>query len=249
MRITKAGRPVAVALALLLAGCGGGGDTASENTSREKPTTTTTTVSVEAKNAEEAVIRQADLGEPWKEESPAKGIVKVSPESCMTKAGIFDELAEDAGYQGARFQRGEAQQFVQSNALTFPTEEQAKAMTARLTTEEHVTCSAERMTAESAAAPGAPEGSRFRVHQVFTPPEGGGDGGYEGSVHYQFQAISDGKLQDANGFVQNVVYRKGRTVLHVTIDSLFQEGDPDDLDALVNDEATKAAQLAIARAS
>ena len=250
MRITWGRGALATALLVAVgAGCGGGGDDADSSGSSTTEAKTTSTLSAAAEASEAAVIELSDLGTPWKEHTPAKGITPAAPDSCMAKAGIYAAVAEDGRYQGATFQRGTASYYVQSNAVTFPDEDAARAMTERLTTDEHARCQAERRSAQAVAAPDAPEGAAFRVVGIAEVPAEGGDGGYAGSVQYQFQAMTDGRLQDANGFMQENVFRNGRTVLHVTLESLFSESDAADLDTHFTQETTKAARQAIARAS
>jgi len=199
--------------------------------------------------AADAVIRLEDLGGPWKEHTAAEGAVDPTPTSCMRQAGIFDRLGKGAFYVGGHFQRGDAHYFVISSAASFPDEADAEAMVKHFTTQEYATCRAAVMTAEEVALPGAPEGSSYRVGEIYETDAGGGEAGYAGSVGYQFQATTDGRLQDANGFQQESLFRNGRTVTYLRITGAAAENDAPDLGQLGTDEITLAARKAIARAS
>lgn len=240
-----------VTVLLFASGCGGddGDSDDAQATTTTKATSTPTTISAVAEASEAAAMKLTDLGDPWNEHTPAAGVKKASTDNCMSKAGIYAGLADDARYQGAIFQRGDATRFVRSNTYTFETEDEAKAMTAHLATEEYANCEAEQMSTRLAADPRAAEGSSYRVEDIAQVPEGQGEDGYAGSVTYRLQEVVDGELQDVSALAEDVLYRNGRTVLFMFIETAANENDPPDLHVVVNDETVKAAAQAIARAS
>ena len=190
-----------------------------------------------------------DLGDPWKVHTEAEGLGEADEDSCMKTAGIYDAVEEGGRYAGAAFQRGDSTYFVASVGLVFRDVAGADAMVEHFTTQEYADCSAARITRLASADPGAAEGASWRVSDIFEAPPEGGDGGFAGTVQYQFQGMVDGEVRDGNGATQENLFRRGRTVLYVTTQAVTGEADAADLADVASNETTVAAQKAIARAS
>ena len=240
-----------LALPLLLAGalvgCGGDDPSPSASPSSSASPGSAPAAVEPAPRAAAAVLRAGDLPEPWRVHTPAQGAKGVESDSCLADTGWDEGLVDGGRVQGAIHQRGSAATYARADGYAFADEPAAVAFLADLRAEPYRACRAERLTEEGAAAPGAAEGSAYRVAEV-RDAAGAGAGGFELQVRYQFQALVDGTLQDGNGFREDVVFRDGSTVVVVLLEHVFAEGEPPDLVRAVADEVVAGVQTALARA-
>jgi hypothetical protein len=251
-------RPAVLLVAVLLSGglvaCGGGDDGAEPSPSptsaspTPSPTPTETPLTGDALLSKSAVLTAADLGAEWKEHTPAVGAEGAAPDGCLAKAGALEGLVKDGRYEGAIFQRGTATRFARADGYTFETEDAAKAMVAALLVESYGDCRVEGFSKEYAASAGAAEGGSYRLAER-ADAKGPGEGFFELQLTYQFQALVDGEVQDANGVSTDTVYRKGRTVSVVLYERAFAEGEGDEVETAAFDEVVAGARAAIARVS
>lgn len=254
MRAPAARLAAVLVIAALLAACSGGDDDAPA--AGASPSTATTTAPAPeppepAPRAAAAVLRDGDLPDPWRQHTPAQGAKGVESDSCLAETGWDDGLVDGGRVQGAIHQRGSAATFARADGYAFADEAAAVAFVDELRAETYRSCRAERLTAENAAAPGATEGSAYRVAEVRdvrAQAGGRGEGGFELQVRYQYQAPVDGTLQDGNGFREDIVFRDGATVVVVLFEHVFAVGEPPELVRTAADEVVAGVQAALARA-
>ncbi|HWH29108.1 MAG TPA: hypothetical protein VNU26_09125 [Mycobacteriales bacterium] len=239
---------VAVLVAGLLGGCGDDGAApASPPSGSVASTTPAAEPSEAAPRAAAAVLREGDLPQPWRVHTRVQGVQGVESDSCLARTGWDDGLLEGGRVQGAIHQRGAAATFARSDAYAFGDETAAAAFVDDLRAEPYRTCRAERLTAENAAAPGAAEGSGYRVAEVRDVGDAG-EGGFQLQVRYQYQALVDGTLQDGNGFREDIAFRDGATVVVVLLEHVFAADEPPELVGTVADEVVTGVQAGLARA-
>lgn len=239
-----------VLLAIVAGACGGGGERSGRATSTTaSPTSTTTTVASDPEAerlAAAGLVTVEDLGPPWKVHTEAKGALPPSPDGCASKNGApTATLAPGAAHQGAALQRGEATRFVTTFTRVFPDEARAQEYVAVFTTEAYLACVREQMTkAETDLEPDGPRLS-FRS-QVLPLPEDRPQG-MEILVQFQFQTDKNGTVEDANGTTHQILARKGRAVLFMTLEEADTDKDEKDINQRVSEEAGAALGKALAR--
>jgi hypothetical protein len=212
-----------------------------------KATSTTSSSPVDpSASSERAAIASDDLGDPWRVHTAAVGTKSPDADACAQLLGGYAKLVDGGRYEGAIFQRGDATLFARTTATTFEDDAGAIAFVHLLETTEYQECQVNRRSAAAAAGPGAAEGSSYRITHRGSAG-GTGEDGFELQTDFQYQALVDGVLTDANGMLRDIVLRNGPTVVILFIEGVASEGSPPDLFATATEEATKAAQRGLKR--
>jgi len=259
------GRACRVLLVTLvgLAGCGdGAGDAGSNTTIAAAPTTTaapltvatTTTVALRSPlpaavpaaltRSQLALLTKADVGSDWVEFRPSSGpalldIGLTSRIGCAIQpSGPLTPASLAAVADGAILQKGAAKRYVSSSGLTFTDEAGAQAAINAFRSPAWSTCWVQAKTQDAKEQPGGAVDPQWRVEPI--EDAGRGRGGFEGAVRFQFQAVVDGKLVDANGYEIVHLYRVGQTVLVQAAEGLRDPADPANIEKSINDELNAA---------
>lgn len=258
--------------ALLAGACGdsgGGGTTTSllpatttssavDATTTSAPATTTTAprVSIPAADpaavtrAEKGVITQADFGGDWVQFEAAGGILRdLSPTSrigcAVAPAGSLAPQTLAAVVDGSTLQKGATKRYATSAALAFANEPAARAAVDAFRAPAWSACRRDGRTRDAQAQPDGAVDPQWRVEPI--EDTGRGQGGFEGVVRLQYQAVVDGKLTDANGDETVLFYRVGRTVLLVAYQGLNDPADPPNLAKALSEDISAATTKALAR--
>lgn len=240
-------------LALIAAACSGGPapDAApSETDVSPSPSTVPLPTADPAAlaRAMEGLLTRGDLGAPWGEHTAGgKAVTEVRPTSrigCAFTSGAMDAASVEAAANGAIFQRGDAIRFVSSYVLAFPDEAGAQGAIDAFRGTPWRSCWTDAKTATARSQPGGDESS-WRAEPVDRPPSPHET--FEGIVRFQYQAIVDGELRDANGHEAVLLYRVGPMVLVVTVEGVAQPSDPRRINRAIDREVDAATGKALAR--
>ena len=225
-------------LSLLATACGGGGGSAGGATTGPTATATTpvaiaTTAAADPAAtalAAKAVMVKADLPPDWTEHTKGKGVLstvgKNSRLGCSVPTSQPGAYPWATAYDGGIYQKAKLIRFATSSALVFKDVDAAKAYAATLRSAAYVTCWTKSKAKSIATAKGAAPGSTFRADPVKT-----GSGALEATLRFQYQALVGGKLIDANGAEDLLVYRHNRTVILLAREAVASEDQPKDIAA------------------
>ncbi len=231
--------------------CGGGGNKNTGAGSTPSPTATRISLpSFDQATADEmmkGLVTQADLGAEWQGFRAEGGVLRdVGPTSrigCAVEPNGFVKPSEvRALVDGPIFQRGTTKRFVTSSSLGFADEVAAQSAIEALRDPKWSECWVSRKT-QVAKAENAD--TKWRVDPIDDTERG--QGGLEGIVRFQFQALVDGQLVDANGYETVFIYRVRRAVLIVTAEGIASEGEPPEVLASLDQELHAATQKALQR--
>lgn len=243
----------ALALLLLGAACSSGGE--SKKPAAATPSPSPSRIALPsadpslAKRAKAGLIVRKDLGGKWGEYEEGRGVLRdVRPTGrigcAISPDGGFDVTTVQAVVDGAIYQRGKATRFTTSTALAFKDVAAAKAAVAVFRSDVWRSCWTDEKTATAKAQPGGDEHG-WRSEPVVGPQPG--DKISQGLVQFQFQAIVDGKMVDANGVEQTSFFRIKNVVLVVALERAFKDSEPKSLDETTDQEVFEATRTALTR--
>lgn len=193
------------------------------------------------------LLTQADLGAEWQEWGAGKGVLRdfrpTSRIGCAFEPnGSIKPNAVRALVDGSIFQRGTAKWFVTSYALGFDDEAASRSAIEALRDPTWRDCWLGQKTKTARE-----ENADYKWKVDPIDDEGRGQGGLEGIVRFQFQAVVDGKLVDANGTETVIFYRVGRAVLITAAEVASTEGETPEMFAKLNEEVHAATLKALER--
>ena len=252
---------------LVAVGCGGGGGSGSTTTlGSSAPTTAVTVPSTTATTAapripvpvaepvvvalaQRGLLTAADFGGDWVEARAGGGVLRdIGPTSrigcALQPTGLLPPPSVTAVLDGPVVQKGASKRYATSSVLGFADEAGAQAAADAFRSPGWSTCRAAAKTREARAQPAGAVDPQWKAELEDT---GRGQGGYEGVIRFQYQAVVDGQLIDANGYETVLLYRVGRTVLLVTAEGLDDPADPPNLGEAVSEATNRAAAAAVKR--
>lgn len=185
-----------------------------------------------------AAITQDDLGDPWLEHTEAEGTATPGDDHCA--GDVLDALEEL--YFGAIFQRGDDGAFSRTHVYDFADESGALAFVDALRGDAYQQCRTAQLVGDESV-----EGAAYRLREV-GDAAGEGEEGFELQLSYQFQALVDGEIQDANGYTEELVFRRGSLVSVGIVEWVFAEESPEDLGERALSESDEAIRAALDRA-
>lgn len=264
-------RSLLVLGAVVAGACGGGGDSASPTTVTAISTTTTTggvsttaagpittvpRISVppadpgSVAQAEKGLLTVGDFGGPWVEFRPGAGALRdIGPTTrlgcSLQPTGSLDPSTIAAVVDGGIVQRGTTKRYATSSTLAFADEARAVAAANVFRSPAFVNCRTAAKTREAKESTGGAVDPQWRADPIDDKDRG--QGGFEGILRFQFQAMVDGTLVDANGYESVLLYRIGRTVLVVAAEGLADPADPPNIDTAVTDDMNAAIVKAVNR--
>jgi len=226
----------------VVAACGGGGSSAS---SSPKPSGagSTSASAAPAAVAEAGAIRPSDLGTPWSQYQAASGAQPVTKKGCAGQVG-FDVSTLKAVYAGAVVRRGSVSPYAAPFAFVFDSAASAERFVTVAGSQPYRECRAKALSATVKANKKSPPGARYRIDAMRTIDA---DGVQRIQMGYQFQALVNGKIRDANGRTEDLLYRRGAVVSDVLLESARQAGDAANAVDQVLGEIDKAARTALSR--
>ena len=198
---------------------------------------------------EQGVITLADLGGDWVELQPAGGSAPTAGGGSRIGCAFQPEAGADPATvtsvaDGPIFQKGPATAYATSTVVAFLDEAAAAAAVEGFRSPGWSAC---RVTTKDAEIPAPEPGAEEQETSWRADPlleEGRGQGGYEGTARFQYQAVVDGQQVDANGTEVVSFYRVGSRVLLVTIELVSTEADTPEFFQAFEDEVY-AATLAV----
>jgi hypothetical protein len=180
--------------------------------------------------AAKAILAKGDLPSDWTEYKAGTGVMtRVTPTSrlgCSLPKGQPGAYPWSVAFDGGIYQKAKLNRFVASSAQVFRDEAAAKAHVATLRSAEYVACWTMAKAETAAKQAGAAPGSTWRAG-----PVGAGAGPLEAHLRFRYQALVEGKVIDANGFEDILVFRQGRTVMILAPQAVASKADPSDIDA------------------
>jgi len=212
---------------------------------------TSTTATADPKDvalAAKAILAKGDLPSDWSEYKAGTGVMTtVAPASrlgCSLPKGQPGAYPWSVAFDGGIYQKAKLNRFVASSAEVFRDEAAAKAYVATLRSAEYVACWTKAKAETAAKEAGAAPGSTWRAGPVEV-----GAGPLEAHLSFRYRALVDGKIIDANGFEDILVFRHGRTVVILAPQAVASKADPSDIDATTAKSLNSAAGRLLERVS
>jgi len=195
-----------------------------------------------------AVVTPPDFGGKWSEFQAGTGITSDIGHStrigcALEPNGSVDPGVIEAVVGGPIAQRGSTMHYATSALVGFADEAAARSAIGVFRSSAWSACRVDQKTREETEA--GPADNRWRVEPV--DDAGRSRGSLQGIVRFQFQAVVDGELVDANGYETVLLYRVGRTVLIVAAEGVHAESDPKNLNAARDKELQAATTMALQR--